>query len=108
MTLKLASLFRTNNESRIMGISVIRGAMDTFIPAFMVCLRVSDITSTRSGPGVNPAARPKRIPALKNSNIFLPIADCLHNFSDIDTFAFCRAGVQLVFMHTVPRALFCV
>ena len=56
MTLKLASLFRTNSEIRIMGTSVIRGAMDTFIPALMSCLRHSDITSTRSGPGVNPAA----------------------------------------------------
>ena len=50
------------------------GAIETLMPALMLCLRVSDITRTSSGPGENPAARPKSVPVLKNSIIFSAIA----------------------------------
>jgi len=55
---------------RMMGRSVIRGAMATLMPAFILCARVSDITSASKGPGAMPAESPKIAPAIKKEIMF--------------------------------------
>jgi len=53
------SLDKIKIEIIMIGRSVIIGAAATRIPSFLLCSRVSEITSVSNGPGDIPAARPK-------------------------------------------------
>jgi len=44
---------------------VIKGAKATLIPDFISCLRVSEITSVKRGPGAKPADKPSTVPIVK-------------------------------------------
>lgn len=47
----------------MIGMSVKRGEMATFIPSVLLCFNVCVSTSVRSGPGEIPAESPSRSPA---------------------------------------------
>lgn len=59
MILICDSLDKIKIEIIIMGRSVIIGAAATFTPSFLLCSRVSEMTSVSNGPGDIPATRPK-------------------------------------------------
>ena len=58
-------LDKSRMESRIIGRSVISGAMEILRPSFVPCLSVSVNTRVINGPGVNPAPSPNMIPMRK-------------------------------------------
>ena len=53
--------------SRIKGISVKRGARETFIPCILPLFTVSEITRAINGPGDKPAVIPKKRPVRRKS-----------------------------------------
>jgi hypothetical protein len=69
MRSKPAKRLKAQRLSKMMGRSVIRGLKATFIPSRALWRRVWEITSVNMGPGVRPAERPKRTPAVKAVNI---------------------------------------
>ena len=54
--------FRINMEKKIIGKSVISGAIAISIPLILLPFRVSEMTIVNKGPGAIPAARPKVMP----------------------------------------------
>jgi hypothetical protein len=56
---------KISEVKRIIGRSVISGATATLIPSFLLCLRVSVITSVSKGPGDIPALNPKKAPMIR-------------------------------------------
>ena len=59
---------RIKTDAITIGISVRIGAMAIAIPAFLLCLSVSETTKVNNGPGEIPAANPKIDPERRNSN----------------------------------------
>ena len=66
--LKPDSSERIKTERKIIGMSVIAGAVATRIPSFLLCLMVSEITKVSKGPRNDRAAKPNSIPETRNGN----------------------------------------
>ena len=51
-----------------MGKSVMVRAIATFIPSFLLCFNVSEMTNVNNGPGDTPRVNPKMTPESKKVN----------------------------------------
>ena len=56
-------------DNKMMGKSVIKGAMETLMPSRAPCVNDWEMTSIKNGPGEKPIDRPSTIPAYKEAII---------------------------------------
>jgi hypothetical protein len=59
---------KMSRVTKTIGKSVMMGAIATFIPSFLLCFNVSEITNVNNGPGDTPRVKPKMIPESKKVN----------------------------------------